>query len=140
MKNFLDADDQFPFFDTSTPATQAFQAAIKQYAPGLGSQRGSFAAHVWVSAELFAAAVKAAGNGPITPASVKSGLYALPAGTTLGGLSAPLTFTKGASKPNQVTCYFVWGNKDGHPIEPQGLKTSCAPASVVSAFNASAYK
>jgi branched-chain amino acid transport system substrate-binding protein len=139
MKNFLDVDDVFPYFDTSTPATQAFQAAMKQYAPDLGSQLGSFAAHVWASAELFAAAVRSGGS-PVTAASVKAGLYALPAGTTLGGLTPPLHFTKSAAQPDQVTCYYVWGNKDGKAFEPQGLKPGCAPANVVASFNAENYK
>jgi branched-chain amino acid transport system substrate-binding protein len=134
MKNFLDVDDVFPYFDTSTPATQAFQSAMKQYAPDLGSQLGSFAAHVWAAGELFAAAVKQSGASPVTAKSVKAGLYALPAGTTLGGLTPPLSFTKSAVNPDQVTCYFVWGNKNGKAYEPQGLKTSCAPSAVVAPY------
>lgn len=139
MKNFLDVDDVFPYFDTSTPATRAFQSAMKQYAPDLGPQMGSFAAHVWAAGELFAAAVRQSGTFPVTAQSVKAGLYALPAGTTLGGLTPPLSFTKSAAKPDQVNCYYVWGNKAGKAYEPQGLKPSCAPASVVAGFNAKNY-
>ena len=140
MKNFLDVDDVFPYFDTSTPATRAFQAAMKQYAPDLGSQLGSFAAHVWAAGELFAAAVKQSGASPVTAASVKAGLYALPAGTTLGGLTPPLSFTRSATQPDQVNCYYVWGNKGGQAYEPTGLKTACAPANVVASFNNQNYK
>jgi branched-chain amino acid transport system substrate-binding protein len=140
MKNFLDADNAFPFFDTSTPATQAFQAAMKQYVPDLGDQTGPFPAYVWTAGQLFLAAVKAADAGTVTAASVKAGLYALPAGTTLDGLAPPLTFTKGATRPNPVNCYFVWGNKDGSLYEPQGLRTSCAPLAVIQAYNAASYK
>jgi branched-chain amino acid transport system substrate-binding protein len=140
MKNFLDVDDVFPYFDTSTPATQAFQSAMRQYAPDLGSQLGSFAAHVWAAGELFAAAVKQSGASPVTAKSVKAGLYALPAGTTLGGLTPPLSFTKSAVNPDQVTCYFVWGNKNGKAYEPQGLKTSCAPSAVIAQYNAKNYQ
>jgi branched-chain amino acid transport system substrate-binding protein len=139
MKNFLDVDDVFPYFDSSTPATRAFRSAVKQYAPGLGSQLGSFAAHVWAAGELFAAAVQQSGASQVTAESVKAGLYALPKGTTLGGLTPPLSFTKSAATPDQVNCYFVWGNKDGKAYEPQGLKTSCAPASVVAEYNAKNY-
>jgi branched-chain amino acid transport system substrate-binding protein len=140
MTDFINVDSAFPFFDSSTPATRAFQAAMKKYAPSVGAQMGPFAAYMWTGGELFAAAVKASGTGTVTPASVKKGLYALPKGTTLGGISPPLTFTKGASRPTPVNCYFVWGKKDGKLYEPQGLKTSCAPKAVVEAFNSENYK
>ena len=139
MKDFFDADNVFPFFDDSTPATQAFQAAMAKYVPDLGDQRGPLPAYVWVAGQLFKAAVEAAKASTITPATVKAGLYALPAGTTLDGLTPPLTFTKGASRPTPVNCYFVWGNKGGHLYEPQGLKPSCAPKSAIEFYNAGAY-
>ena len=140
MKDFLDADNVFPFFDDSTPATKAFQDAMTQYVPDLGDQRGPIPAYVWTAGQLFKAAVEAAKAPTVTPATVKTGLYALPAGTTLDGLAPPLTFTKGASRPTPVNCYFVWGNKGGQLYEPQGLKPSCAPMAVIQAYNTSAYK
>jgi branched-chain amino acid transport system substrate-binding protein len=138
-KNFLDVDNVFPFFDDSTPATKAFQAAMTEYVPDLGDQRGPIPAYVWTAGQLFKAAVEASKASVVTPQSVKAGLYALPAGTTLNGLTPPLTFTKGASRPTPVNCYFVWGNKDGHLYEPQGLKPSCAPLSVIESYNNGAY-
>src|ERR1700744_739265 len=117
-KDFLDSDNVFPFFDDSTPATKAFQDAMKQYVPDLGDQTGPLPAYVWTAGQLFKAAVEASKASVVTPESVKAGLYALPAGTTLDGLAPPLTFTKGSSRPTPVNCYFVWGNKGGQLYEP----------------------
>jgi branched-chain amino acid transport system substrate-binding protein len=139
-KDFLDSDNVFPFFDDSTPATRAFQDAMKQYVPDLGDQTGPLPAYVWTAGQLFKAAVEASKASVVTPESVKAGIYALPAGTTLDGLAPPLTFTKGSSRPTPVNCYFVWGNKGGQLYEPQGIKPSCAPMSAIESYNASAYK
>jgi branched-chain amino acid transport system substrate-binding protein len=139
-KDFLDSDNVFPFFDDSTPATKAFQSAMAQYVPDLGDQRGPLPAYTWTAGQLFKAAVEASKATVVTPESVKAGLYALPAGTTLDGLAPPLTFTKGASRPTPVNCYFVWGSKNGQLYEPQGLKPSCAPLSTIESYNDGAYK
>jgi branched-chain amino acid transport system substrate-binding protein len=50
------ADPVFPFFDDSTPATQEFQAALKKYAPSVGTATEPMTpvvANAWVSGELF---------------------------------------------------------------------------------------
>jgi branched-chain amino acid transport system substrate-binding protein len=118
----------FPFTDSSTAATQEFQAAIKQYATGIGSAMGPSATYGWVAAKLFQAAVVASNSSTVTPASVKQGLYALPKGDTLGGIAPPLTFTAG--KPDLVNCYFTDEVKNGTLVEPNGLKAACAPDAV----------
>jgi branched-chain amino acid transport system substrate-binding protein len=126
-------DAMFPFFDDSTPATREFHAALTKYAPALGtpaSPLNSEVTQAWASGKLFEAAVKAAGNGPITPASIKKGLYALK-GETLGGLTVPLTYTPG--KPSPQNCYFTYSIQGGKFIEPDGLKTTCAPEAVIAA-------
>lgn len=128
----------FPFTDHSNAATQEFQAAIKQYASGIGDAMGPSATYGWVSGQLFQAAVEASGSSTITSASIKQGLYALPKGTTLGGIAPPLTFTPG--KPSLVNCYFTDEVKNGTLVLPDGLKTSCAPDAVASAFAASLSK
>jgi branched-chain amino acid transport system substrate-binding protein len=45
-------------------------------------------------------------------AEVLKGLYALK-GNTLGGLTVPLTFTKG--KPHSITCWFTTRIQNGVP-------------------------
>ena len=123
----------FPWFDHSIPATQAYQAALARYAPTLGDGNDSTAAYTWASGMLFEKAVEASGAKTVTPASIKAGLYSLK-GVTLGGLTVPLTFVKG--KPNLVNCYFTVGIEGGKYVEPDKLKTNCAPDSVVNAEGA----
>jgi branched-chain amino acid transport system substrate-binding protein len=126
-------DSMFPFFANSTAATRQFHAALQKYAPSLGTPASPLNDQVtqaWASGKLFEAAVKAAGNGPITPASIKKGLYAL-RGDTLGGLTVPLTYTPG--KPSPQNCYFSYSILGGKFIEPHGLKPVCASSAVISA-------
>jgi branched-chain amino acid transport system substrate-binding protein len=131
------ADPVFPFFDDSTPATQEFQAALKKYAPSVGASSAApltpVQMQVWASGKLFQAAVAASGNGPVTAASVKRGLYALK-DETLGGLSGPLNFTPG--KPSPENCYFTYKIDSGRFVPISGTKPVCAPAALVSAVSA----
>ena len=62
-------------------------------------------------------------NGPITTAQIKKGLYSLH-GATLGGLTPPLTFTKGS--PTPIDCWFWVGISHGKFTTPYGLKPVCA--------------
>jgi branched-chain amino acid transport system substrate-binding protein len=124
-------DDIFPFFDESTPATKAFHAALKQYAPSVGTAAmplNSQAAAAWASGQLFQAAVRGSGTGPVTSALVKKGLYALK-GETLGGLTAPLTFTAG--KATNYNCSWVYAIKDGAFVAPNGTKATCASTAAI---------
>jgi branched-chain amino acid transport system substrate-binding protein len=94
------------FTDDSIPAVKEFQDAVKAEMPDvidtpLYNTQMLFA---WAGGKLFeAAAAKAKLTSDSTPADVKKGLYALKE-ETLGGLSAPLTFTEG--KPALPSCYF----------------------------------
>jgi len=127
----VSAESVFPFVDSSVPATKQYQQAKAQYAPGLGDSEGEVAAGAWAAGKLFEAAVAASPQGAVTSASVKQGLYALK-NETLGGLTPPLTFTKG--KPALINCYFNIEVTGGKVIAPQGLKTSCAPDAVIGAI------
>jgi branched-chain amino acid transport system substrate-binding protein len=117
---------EFPFTDSSTPATQAFQAAMKQ---SYGSQQttdplyGETQAEAWASGQLFVAATQGLGNSP-TAAGVRAGLYALH-GSTLNGLTPPITYTQGLNPNANLNCFMVMKIVGGKFTEPQGLKTSC---------------
>jgi hypothetical protein len=65
---------------------------------------------------------QAAGAGT-TAAEMRAGFYAMPKGTTLGGLSSPLTFKKGATFNN--ACYFLMGNKNQKFVSLNGSKDFC---------------
>lgn len=120
-----------PWFDSATPATKAYQTAIAKYAPTLGTENGPEANYQWVAGQLFDAAVKASGSSTITSASIKAGLYALK-DETLGGLTQPLTFTKG--KTSMFNCWFTMAVTNEQFALPDGLQTQCAPTAVVSAI------
>jgi branched-chain amino acid transport system substrate-binding protein len=117
----------FPYIDDSIPATQAFQSAMKQYAPSLlsSSSFGAANASAWTSGQLFAAAAIAGqmGNNP-SVAGMFKGLYALH-NETLGGLSGPINYVKAPDANIKNDCGFVMQVKDGKMIEPQGLKLIC---------------
>jgi branched-chain amino acid transport system substrate-binding protein len=120
--------DDFPFTATSIPAAKTFHNALEKYEPGVLSST-TFTqddADTWASGQLFAAAAKAAklGNKP-TSKELVAGLYKLK-GVTLGGLTPPLTFTKG--KPNSISCIYIMSIYHGSIILPQGLKQYCPAA------------
>jgi branched-chain amino acid transport system substrate-binding protein len=122
----------FPFIDNSVAATQQFHSVLAKYGPAnLIAQFGPGLNTPWVAMQLFAAAVKAGGSGPVTAASIKSGLYTMK-GDTLGGIAPPLTFVKGQN--NLENCYYVLGIAKGAFTAPDGLKTTCAPDATVSAL------
>ena len=115
--------------DTSNPEIAAMRQALNTYKPGLLSSAdfNPGSSMVWAAGLLFQAAAKAGnlGDNP-TPADVLNGLYALK-GETLGGLTAPLTYTKG--KPTSLPCWFYYKVVNGQFTTPFGNSASCASAS-----------
>ena len=92
-----------PFFVTSTPATKAFHDALQKYEPSILNPT-TFTQNdmtTWASGQLVAAAIKASGS--FTPSGIKNGLYELH-GVTLGNLTPPLSFKRGAA--TTVMCAF----------------------------------
>jgi branched-chain amino acid transport system substrate-binding protein len=69
------------------------------------------------------AATQGLGNSP-TAAGVRAGLYALH-GSTLNGLTPPITYTQGLNPNANLNCFMVMKIVGGKFTEPQGLKTSC---------------
>lgn len=107
-----------PFF-ANTPAVKAANTAINKYYPGLQKPSNIFYSEVgfmsWVSGVLLETALKAGGltaKGTPSAAEVTHGLDSLK-GTTLGGLTVPLTFTAG--KPHNVSCWFTVRVQNGVP-------------------------
>jgi branched-chain amino acid transport system substrate-binding protein len=112
--------------DSANPEIQAMQQALNTYKPGLltNADFSPGSSMVWAAGLLFEAAAKAGhlGDNP-TPAQVLDGLYALK-GETLGGLTAPLTFTKG--KPTSLPCWFYYQVQGGKFTTPFGTTSTCA--------------
>lgn len=116
-----------PWFDDSTPATKAMQAAIATYSPSVttGQAYGAVATIGWAAGVVFASVAQAAHLTPASPSTALTAALDKVKNDTFGGITPPLTYTAG--KPAQVPCSFVVGIKGGKWTEPYGLKTICQP-------------
>ena len=118
-----------PMAGQQTPGDQDFTNAMTQYAPDVAAI--PVAKIVFAAGQLFAAAAKAGNLGDTpTPAQVITGLYALK-GTTLNGLTPPLTFTQGEG--HQIYCGYTMGIGDSGYTAPVGLQTTCEDPSELAA-------
>ncbi len=118
------------FFVDSSPAAKEFQAAMKEYAPEVGTSEvpmNSSSIDTWIAGKLFEAAVAASGSKDVTTDTVFNGLYALD-GETLGGLAPALTYTKG--QPSLFNVYFPFQLQDGQWLTPDGTDPVAADAAV----------
>jgi branched-chain amino acid transport system substrate-binding protein len=122
----------FPWFESDTPATKAFQQAVKRYSPSLMSSPtyGPEAALSWASAQAIGRAA-VLGHVGTTPTSdeILAGLHNFK-NETLGGLIAPVTYKAGET--SFTNCYFVVATKNGKWVAPNGYGPRCAPAAATS--------
>ncbi|MCW2491574.1 MAG: hypothetical protein JWN47_938, partial [Frankiales bacterium] len=126
-EGLLAADVDFPFTESSSPATKHYHDVMAQYlTPEELAYPGTNTA--WTAFELFGAAVKLIGTGDVTPDSIKNALYSMK-DETLGGLAPPLNFVK--DQTNLQNCYFVLGIKGGAFVAPNGITPSCAPEEII---------
>jgi branched-chain amino acid transport system substrate-binding protein len=111
---------QFSWFGSGQgPAT--FRRAMAEYEPS--TPLGPNSAAAWSGGVLFGAAASRAGKDP-TRASIFTGLYAIPAGDTLGGITPPLYFHKG--KPATGSgCFYLAQIKSGRLTSPRGTAAIC---------------
>jgi branched-chain amino acid transport system substrate-binding protein len=119
---FIAITEVFPYF-TDTPVAQNFRTVMQKYSPSSLTTFPDTNAVIWASGLLFEAAAKAGklGDNP-TPAQVTAGLNSL-SNETLGGATAPLTFTSGN---RAVSCGFVISIASGKFTTPLGTKPVCA--------------
>ena len=125
----IDTQSDYLWF-VHNSATATMYSALDKYAPGVptGPNFGEIVLQSWSDGALLQAAVQAAkatSATPITSALILKGLYGLPSGETLGGLSPPLHFVKG--EPPNNSCYFEMGIKNGKFVVLHGGTTICAP-------------
>jgi branched-chain amino acid transport system substrate-binding protein len=115
------AENVFPWFAHSSPATERYWQALETYEPGVfkSNNFGPSLAMAWASGEMFAAAAAHLGAHP-TPAAVKAGLYSLK-NETLGGLIPPTTYTPG--KASVGSGYFIAVLKNGNYTAPYGISS-----------------
>ena len=109
-----------PWMVTSNPGIAEYQSALKQYAPGLVPGPNPTAG--WVSAKVFELAAKNMAEQPSSQ-GILAGLWSIK-NNDLGGMTAPLTFTKDQNAP-KVFCYWTVQLVGGHYVSPDGGKRIC---------------
>jgi hypothetical protein len=102
-------------------------AALDKYAPSVpaGPNFGEVVVQVWAEGtELKLAAEAGHLSANPTSAEIVKGLYALPKGTTLDGISPPLGgFVKG--KPSNNKCFYLMGINHAKFVTLNGNKPLC---------------
>jgi branched-chain amino acid transport system substrate-binding protein len=107
-----------PWF-ASSPGLNAMRSALAKYGGGVPLLDPTV--EVWAGLEMFRKAA-ILGGANVTPQSVTAGMYKLK-GTTLGGLTPPLSFKPGASHVG--SCGYLFGVSGGRLSLPLGLKPAC---------------
>jgi branched-chain amino acid transport system substrate-binding protein len=106
---FIGATHTLPWFNSANPLMKEMHTVMAKYAPGLVESGAS--ASGWVVAKLFESAVQTLPDPP-TSDSILESLWKVKS-NDVGGLTAPLTFTKG--QPSKViNCIWAPYVKDGH--------------------------
>jgi branched-chain amino acid transport system substrate-binding protein len=118
IKEAIAAIYSFPYMDTSTPATKRFNSVMKKYAPNvLKSDYKQPATTTWTAAIAFEKAAQKLTTPNPTGADVTAGLNTF-SNETLDGL---------APNPHN-SCWFTMVLKNHKLTEPNGMKTTCTPA------------
>jgi len=116
----------FPWTQADNPAQQRYQQAMARYAPGVASDGAT--SQAWVAGEMLRTVVESLGDAPagdVTTDLIYRGLGNLK-GTTLDGLTSPLTFTPGQPKAPENNCYFpVLLTPDKGFVAPNGSRPTC---------------
>lgn len=111
----------FPWFQSGTPATDEFQAAMKRY--GANLEPGVALTMGWVPGKLFEKATASLPEAP-TSAAVLEGLWSIQK-DDLGGLSQPLTFTRGKPAAPNPICWWNLRIENGRWVSPDQFKRTC---------------
>lgn len=120
LGNALIPGGTFPPGAMEVPAIARYHQIMSQYAPTLGD--GGFSSIAWAAGELLGLAGRNLSESP-TPAEFYEALWQVK-NETLGGLTVPLTFSKGKA-PQAKDCVFLWGIKDQKWDTPYGSKPLC---------------
>ncbi len=128
MNGNIDVQGDIPWF-VHNSVTKPMYTALDKYAPGVttGPNFGEVVVQSWAAGVLLQLAAANLSTTPTT-ADIYKGLYSLK-GTTLEGLSAPITFHKGATASNP--CFFEMGIKNAKFVTLNGGKYFCTPKSLV---------
>jgi branched-chain amino acid transport system substrate-binding protein len=125
MQGNIDVQADLPWF-VHNAATKTMYEALDKYAPAVpkGQNFGEVVLQTWIAgAELQLAVASGHLSATPTAAQITADLYSLPKGTTLGGLSPPISFVKG--KPASNRCFFLMGINHKKFVTLDGLKPLC---------------
>ena len=129
LDGFIGTADNYPFFDfTGIPAMKTFHDAFTQYDASILTDPlyGVTTELQWTMGLLITEAAekgKVGTTNPMTGAALFDGVYA-DSGTTLGGMTPPLTFIKGQSNENK--CWFWVSIDNGKFNTKYGTTPQCA--------------
>jgi branched-chain amino acid transport system substrate-binding protein len=119
LANAIGPSYTFPWFQSGTPATDEFQAAMRKYSKG--SVTGGHPIG-WVAGKILEKAAVALPEPP-TSESILQGLWSIK-DDTLGGLSMPLTFVRDqVTKPK--ACWINIESRSGAWINTDGYRLKC---------------
>ena len=122
--NFFAPLNTFPWTDTSGPATKAYTDNMVKYFGR--TLPGPSPAMAYASGVLGAEAVKGGLPANPTSADILKAMYTIK-NNTLGGLTAPLTFTPKVPRTGITSCYFMIAIVDGKYVAPE--RNRCLPVS-----------
>ncbi len=126
MQGNVDVQPDVPWF-VHDAGTKEMYEALDKYAPAVpgGANMGEVVVLDWSELIEFQQAFEAAHpSGTPTAATILKGLYALPKGTTLGGIAPPLGgFVKGKTANN--SCFYLMGINHGQFVTIDNNKPVC---------------
>ncbi len=126
MQGNVDVQPDVPWF-VHDAGTKEMYEALDKYAPAVpaGPNMGEVVVQDWSELIEFQQAFEAAHpSGTPTAATILKGLYALPKGTTLGGIAPPLGgFVKGKTANN--SCFYLMGINHGQFVTIDNNKPVC---------------
>jgi branched-chain amino acid transport system substrate-binding protein len=120
LEGMVAAGLTFLYFQRDTPATDAFQQAMRRYGAGITLEQG--VAQGWASGKLFERAAQDLPEPPTNEALLR-GLWSI-AGDTLGGLTQPLTFVENRL-PSPRPCWFAYRLVERAWVSQDGFRLQC---------------
>ena len=133
MEGMIAFQPNYPYF-LKTSVTKPMYAALAKYAPGITTSQnfGEIVLETWAAGvEIeIAGATGRLGADP-TAAQMLSGLNHMPKGTTLRGLSGPLTFTSGHNGHTEG-CFWTMGIHNKKFVALRNNKAVCLSHSLAS--------
>jgi branched-chain amino acid transport system substrate-binding protein len=112
-----------PSYFISNPATAPIHEAMDSYVNSTPTASADVVLGAWAGLDIIAAALNSVpASSQVTSADVYQGLYSFK-DETFGGLTAPLTYTKG--KPTKMLCAFFYQYKNKSYSAAYGQQAIC---------------